>query len=792
MSGTPAGVYSSIDAGKPKVGRHGILDGTGREPAMRPERRIPVRVPAEGMKVAAQVKKRISMHAVHYFFQRLVFGGPVFGGPVFGGPVFGVFRGTVFRGTVLRGTVLRGAVFQWLAFRRRHAGDSCVVGLIIALAIGTHWQTQAWGGDRGDGSVADRSTAATRIADDLAYLASDELAGRGVGTEGIQRAAQYIAERFQGLGLETTAFDESPYQEFTIPGPAVLGGPEENMLAFSGPRLEAGAPKLSVDFTPLSLGKSGKFSGPVAFAGYGITASELNYDDYSGFDPAGKVVIVIRKEPQQAKADSKFDGTQNSQYAFFTSKELNAALHKVAALVLVDDAATAAAALKQKQDDLARAVETLEGLKRSVPPNASDERERFDLRVRSIEQHVAQLQDKIKQGGEGGLLGVNDAGSALSDQQVPTFTCSRNLVNRLLVAGGGKTLEELEAAIDRSCAPQSFVLDSIHCVGEAKIESSHTPVRNVIAVCPGSGTLADQYVVIGAHYDHVGMGGRGSLAPGTVAVHNGADDNGSGTATLLEVARQLAATTAENRRTLIFMAFSAEESGLLGSVYYVRHPRWPLEKTVAMINLDMVGRLNNDELTVYGTGTAAEFSSQIDRLNERYRFKIMKVPQGRGASDHASFYEAKIPVYHFFTGLHNDYHRPSDDVEKVNVPGMVRISQMVTEVVREIAEAPQRPQVMEIKGSANPRRQSGSRATLGIRLDRAAEAAPKIVGVEDGGPAATAGLQPGDVIIQINAHAIASISDLRQALSQSKPGDTVEVTYRRENVAKTVAVKLGE
>lgn len=644
--------------------------------------------------------------------------------------------------------------------------------------------------------TADSSAAAAaRIAADLAFLASDELAGRGVGSEGIAKAGEYIAERFEHLGFQTTAFSQAPFQKFTIPGPTVLGPAEENTLAFDRGGSDTPQPKLAVDFTPLSLGKSGPFSGPVAFAGFGITASEFQYDDYSGFDPAGKVVIVLRKEPQQGRADSKFDGTQNSQYAFFTSKEVNAALHNVAALLLVNDAATAATALKQRRNDLARAEQALAELQRTPPTPAEQddsELQRYESRLRAAEQQVAQLRQSIEQGDDTSLLGINDAGAALSDQQVPTFFCTRALINRLLAAAGRPSLDELESAIDRDGLPHSFALDGLRCSGQVKLQASDTPARNVIGVLPGRGPLADQYVVVGAHYDHVGMGGQGSLAPGTIAVHNGADDNGSGTATLLEVARQLAETKAEARRTILFMAFSAEESGLLGSAYYVRHPRWPLEKTVAMVNLDMVGRLNNDELTVYGTGTAAEFSAQIDRLNEKAKFRIVKVPQGRGASDHASFYEAKIPVYHFFTGLHNDYHRPSDDVDKLNVPGMVRISQLVSDVVREIAEAPARPQLLDIKGSAKPRSQSASRATLGITIDRSTAAEPTILGVAEGGPAASAGLQTGDTIVAFDQTAIGTIGQLRQALANAKPGESHEITYRRGDATQTAVVKLGQ
>lgn len=635
------------------------------------------------------------------------------------------------------------------------------------------------------------SVAAARMSDDLKYLASDELAGRGVGTEGIAQAAEFIAKRFGDLGLATNAFHDTPFQDFSIKGPSVVGPPDGNSLVLTGKGLEAQALRLGVDFLPLSLGSNGNFSGPLAFAGYGITATEYGYDDYAEFDATGKVVIVIRKEPQQEQENSKFEGKQNSQYAFFTTKELNASMHKAAALILVNDSVTAKAAASKIAEDLKQQENTLAELHKQTPSEES-QRDQFSRRIKIAEQQIELLKKKLAEGAGDALLGVNDAGMPLRGATVPTLFCTRAVVSRWLTAAGGKSLAELESAIDRDCAPHSFLLEEVQCAGETTITTSQTSVRNVIATVPGSGDLANEYVVVGAHYDHVGMGGQGSLAPGTVAVHNGADDNASGTVTMLEVARNLSQNSSRNRRTLIFMAFSAEESGLLGSVHYVRNPRYPLEKTVTMINLDMVGRLNNEELTVYGTGTAADFSSQIDRLNERYGFKVVKVPQGKGASDHASFYDARIPVFHFFTGLHNDYHRPSDDVGKLNVSGMVRISRMISDLTLEIAEKAERPKLVEVQGSASPRSQNGNRATLGVRLERSPGAEARVTSVNEGGAAASAGIQENDIIVEIKGMPIENVGQLREVMGKLKSGEKVQVTYRRNGMPYVVSLTLGE
>ncbi len=578
------------------------------------------------------------------------------------------------------------------------------------------------------------TSAISRMTEDLRFLSSDDLAGRGVGTDGIARAGSFIAERFSQLGIKTDSFDGQPFQNFFMPGPAQLGKAEHNRLSFLGVD-DLGDLELGQDFTPVSLGSSGEFSGELAFVGYGITAPELNYDDYAGLNVEGKVVIVLRKEPSQDDPNSKFDGTRPSPHAFFSTKELNATLHKAAALIIVND--------------------------RVTTPDAANEK----------------------------LPQVSEAGKAATEAQLPTVYCSRSVIDRIIRSYSQTTLEKIEAAIDQSAAPQSFVLTGVTARGETQIVESQIPVRNVVGFLPGAGELATQYVVIGAHYDHVGMGGVGSLAPGTIEVHNGADDNASGTTALLEVARQLSVDRTGSRRSFIFIAFTGEESGLLGSKHYCRNPRWPLEDTVAMLNMDMVGRLESNTLTVYGTGTATEFESMVDRLNVG-KLTIDKQPAGLGPSDHASFYEVKIPVFHFFTGLHNDYHRPSDDFEKANIEGMDKIVQFVAAIAREISESSVRPTLIQTSAVAQigrgPRR---PRAILGVRLD-ANNSSASIAEVAPGGAAEAAGLKAGDVIVQIAGNAINTTRELQSVLAEKKPGDTVNVTIQRGNDQLSLEITL--
>jgi hypothetical protein len=301
--------------------------------------------------------------------------------------------------------------------------------------------------------------------------------------------------------------------------------------------------------------------------------------------------------------------------------------------------------------------------------------------------------------------------------------------------------------------------------------------------------LADETIVIGAHYDHLGHGGPGSLAPWTRDIHNGADDNASGTAALLEVAHRLATRSEKPPRRMVFIAFTGEERGLLGSAHYVKEPLFPLEKTVAMINMDMVGRLVDDKLVVYGTGTAEGFDSLVDRLNEKYNFKITKNESGYGPSDHTSFYAKGIPVMHLFTGTHRDYHRPSDDYDKINVEGMREEVDLVEDIVQEIAVNPERPKYLETKRPRTANR--GKWPYFGSVPDYASEA--KGLALQDvakDGPAAKAGLKAGDVIVQFGEREVTGIEDFAAALSQHKGGDRVQVKFLRDGQTMTVEVTL--
>jgi Zn-dependent M28 family amino/carboxypeptidase len=317
-------------------------------------------------------------------------------------------------------------------------------------------------------------------------------------------------------------------------------------------------------------------------------------------------------------------------------------------------------------------------------------------------------------------------------------------------------------------------------------------VKNVVGILPGRGPLAGQVVVLGAHYDHLGRGGAGlgSLDPDSVdVIHNGADDNASGTAALLEAARLLRGRTQGDRRTIVFVAFTAEELGLIGSDWYVDHPVRPMDSTVAMINFDMVGRLRDDRLLALGAETAPEFPGLLDSLNARYRFDLQASGDGWGRSDQSSFYADSIPVIHFFTDLHDQYHRVSDDADLINAAGIARTAAYAADLAIALATRPDRPTYVSIP---RPVMASGSRASLGTIPDMASSpGGVRLTGVREGTPAAEAGIQAGDIITRIGDYEIKNLNDMQNALTSYKPGDVVTIVVRRGEQDHSFSVTLG-
>jgi Zn-dependent M28 family amino/carboxypeptidase len=584
--------------------------------------------------------------------------------------------------------------------------------------------------------AAEEDAIEARLRKDVTFLASPECEGRGVETQGINKAAAYIAAEFEKVGLKHAPGLKDYFQHFTIKGGAAKLE-EPNAVRLLGPQNQETDLEINKTFRPLGMSGAGKLTKtPIVFAGYGVAIKEADYDDFKGIDVAGKVVLVIRKSPSFQNA--KIDGDKLTAYQSLQTKIANAELHKAAALIIVNDQDTA------KNDDP--------------------------------------------------LMDFAYTATSPTSAKVPALHVKRSVVDALLQATLNKKLEDLEKAIDKEGKPQSTLLKDAAASMEISIKRQTLNVKNVIGVLEGKGPLAQETVVIGAHYDHLGFGGFGSLAKGLKqpAIHHGADDNGSGTTTLLELARRFAGQKNREGRRLVFMAFSGEERGLLGSDHYCRNPLIPLADTAAMVNLDMVGRLRaddktkKDKLIVYGTGTAKGFDSLIESLNENYNFQMQKVPGGMGPSDHASFYQRKIPVFFFFTGDHPDYHRPSDTADKINVAGMRKIADLVADLTTHLGTVAQRPEYVFVPSAKSPSVQ-GPR--IGIRPDYGSDKEGVLLGgVVEGGPAQKAGLKEGDLIIAVGEKPAKDLQTYMVLMANYKKGDKVPLTVLRDEKKMMITV----
>ena len=317
-------------------------------------------------------------------------------------------------------------------------------------------------------------------------------------------------------------------------------------------------------------------------------------------------------------------------------------------------------------------------------------------------------------------------------------------------------------------------------------------VPNVVGLIPGT-SLKDEYIVIGAHFDHLGYGGphSGSLELNSKEIHNGADDNASGVAGILELASKLSQNQGQNKRSIVVIAFNAEEQGIFGSKYFSNNFDFENGKIVTMINLDMIGRLRNLNLNVMGTGTSPIFDKILDKAAAKHFLNISKNPEGFGPSDHSSFYVNDIPVLSFFTGAHTDYHKPNDDIEKINASGQLKVVKMIHDVISDIDDNDSPPQFTEAGPKAS--KSSGMvrlKVTFGFMPSYSSEGnGLGVDGVRADGPAGKAGLKKGDVIVEINGSAVKDIYGYMTILEKLKPGESSNVKLLRDNKEKIINIQ---
>lgn len=579
--------------------------------------------------------------------------------------------------------------------------------------------------------AADKQSEA-RLRADVTFLASDECEGRGVETGGINKAADYVAGQFAKAGLKPGGPGGSWFQPF----PFSVGAQQDgtSTLTLRGPQGQEITLRPGSDFTVLGLSGAGKVSAPLVFVGHGVTAKEIGYDDYKGIDVAGKIVVVIRRTPRYGSKELPFDGPRRDQHAALDNKQALAELNKAAAVLLVNDAS-------------------------ELNPKTGGDR----------------------------LMPFQTTARAIAGSRVPYFHVKRSVLDAITRSSLGQGVGDLEQALNRDLKPRSAPLVGWSAALDAKVKRKTVTVKNVLGVLEGAGPHANETVVIGAHYDHLGFGGRGSRTknPKKKEIHHGADDNASGTTALIELARRFGALKDRQGRRLVFIAFTAEESGLIGSRHYTkRAPLFALKDTVAMVNLDMVGRLRSDpktgkdKLLVEGVGTAKGFEPMLEKLSGG-GFQLVKKKGGNGPSDHDSFYNVKIPVVFFWTGLHEDYHRPTDTADKINVTGMRRIADFAQRVIATLAAQQQRPEFVQVASSFTPT--TGSKGPrLGIMPDYEEEKAGVLVGgLAKGGPAEKGGLKAGDLIIEIAGRGTPNINAYMAVMGQQQAGRPLNVTVLR-------------
>jgi hypothetical protein len=558
--------------------------------------------------------------------------------------------------------------------------------------------------------------------------------GRGALTPGLDRAGAYIAARFRAMGLAGAGDAGTYFESIDVPLPRRAG--PRTALRIGGRALELGR-----DFAPNLGAAAASGQSGVVFAGYGIT-TDGGYDDYAAIDARGQLVICLRYAPHYDVAAGRAADPAFSAGAALRAKIENAIRHGAVGVAIVDPPATAPPPSDGKLE----------------PGGASD---------------AAPL--------PAGVPGATN---------VASFHLARAAADRLLAAAGAEDVAALQRRIDDGGRPASFALS---LAAELAVEWQTPAIagRNVVAILPGSDpVLRQEAVLIGAHYDHLGRGDEGSAFGGAGQIHPGADDNASGTAAMLEVAEALAAERVATKRSILFVAFSGEEKGLIGSLALAEQAT--RRHVIAMVNLDMVGRMRAAAVEVGASSTAREWEAIVNAANHEnlaLTFPKRVAPN----SDHAPFLNKQIPSLFLFTGLHGDYHRASDTWDKINADGIARTARLARGIVVAVANRDQRlayvaPQWTRMGAVGGTH---GITVRLGVMPDYQSENGLRVSAVMAGGAGADAGLRAGDVIDRIGDKPVSDIDSYMEAMALFKVGDQTVVQIRRDGAAQSLKIKFG-
>ena len=618
-----------------------------------------------------------------------------------------------------------GASLSWTS-NRTGSGESQL--FLAAWSHAAALEALASAPARGVAEKPPPETAEARLMASVKYLASDELEGRMTGSAGARLAADHIAGALRTLGLEPAGEAGSYFQSFEFTAERrVL--PEGNAL-----RVSAGGEDhdyaVDADFRPLSFSANANVTGEVVFAGYGLSTPG-GYDSYAGLDVTDKVAVVLRYVPEGVDAERR---AELNRYAGLRYKAMVA------------------------RDKGAKAILVVAG------PNSPNAGKLIPLTF------------------DNSLSGSGIVAASISGD-----------VGATMFAAAGKDLKEVQSQLDVE-NPHflgQFALEGVELAIETGVERVKATDRNVIARLSATVPNASETVIVGAHYDHIGRGDTSSLAhQGEEGeIHNGADDNASGVAVVLELARTLAKSE-ERPRNVMFAFWSGEELGLIGSSRFVDEPPVALEDIVAYLNFDMVGRLRDNRLSLQGVGSSGAWRRHIERRNIPAGFNLALLDDPYLPTDSTAFYPKGVPILSFFTGSHENYNRPTDDAATLDYAGMARIAAFGGAILKDVVATAERPDYAEVQDTTSAGGDRDvMRAYLGTIPDYTTDlAGVKISGVRGGGPADKAGMRGGDVIVEFDGNAIANIYDYTYALDAVKIGEPVAVVVVRGTERVTLHV----
>ncbi len=612
---------------------------------------------------------------------------------------------------ILLSVLVTGFVF--LAVTREDSRSVSLPSLIAAQPDST----------RSPDTASDPEVTRGEILKHIKFFSADAMKGREAGSEGARKAADYIADHFEKLGLIPAGDKNTYFQNFEIPrGFKVLK--TSSFKVVKGKRTSRFP--LGKDFSLFSTSAPGSVDAEAIFLGYGIAAADLNYDDYEDVDVTGKVVVVLRGAPRQHDSKSPFGNADAMRrYGSLEAKLETATGAGAAALVVMNDPASVKKTRKDKLD--------------------------------------------------------GDPGK--TSGKIPFVHLTAKSGSRLLSMGKMR-LSSAQSIIDKTMKPLVRPIKDVKIRINADLEKKVLKVRNVAGLLLATGEeKTDEVLVVGAHFDHVGLGEFGSRGGSKALgkVHNGADDNASGTAGLLEIAAFLPPHAWELRRDVLFLSFAAEEMGLLGSKHYVKEPLVPLSRTAAMVNLDMVGRLKRQELFVGGVGTSPVFPKILTEQNRKVRVPLQFGEGGIAPTDSATFYRKRIPVLFFFTGLHKDYHLPGDDWNKIDAGGEEKIVRLAAEVSLELGRRKSRPPFKEAETGGFD---TGG-PSLGLGIEQKDEGV-FVATVARKSVAGKAGVRAGDKVVELKGSQVFTASDFMSIQSSLKAGEKVEMAVRRKGRLRTV------